>query len=96
MPSLPTELRDLPSKSLITLRATPSLLPEPGEDIPSLLPEPGEDIPSLLPELEEDEPHLGLLLDLVPGLFLFRLFVVALVSAVPVVLELIILQPTVS
>ena len=85
MPSLPTELRDLPSKSLITLRSTPSLLPEPGEDIPSLL-----------PELEEDEPHLGLLLDLVPGLFLFRLFVVALVSAVPVVLELIILQPTVS
>ena len=64
--------------------------------IPSLLPEPGEDIPSLLPELEEDELHLGPVLDLAPGLSPFRLFVVALALAALLTLEPITLQPTVS
>ena len=75
----------MPSKFLITLQA-----------IPSLLLEPTEDIPSLSTELEEDVLHLDPLLDLVPDLSPFRLFVVALVLAVPVVLELIILRPTAS
>ena len=53
-------------------------------------------IPSLLLELGEEEPHPGPVLGPVPGLSLSRLFVVALVSAVLVVLEPITLQPTVS
>ena len=75
----------MPSKFLITLRA-----------IPSLLLEQGEDIPGLLQELEEDVLHLGPLLDLVPDLSPFHLFVVALVLAVPVAQVLIIPQPTAS
>jgi hypothetical protein len=75
---------------LITFQATLSLLLEPAEDIPSLPIELEEDVPQL------GVPQLGPLLDLVPGLSPFRLFVLALVLVVPVVQELIILQPTVS
>ena len=83
------ELKDWLCKSLNIFQATLSLLLEPAEDIPSLPTELEEDVPHL------GIPHLGPLL-VVPGLSLFRLFVLALVLVVPVGQELRILQPTVS